>query len=77
MTAPDGLSWTCHVCEAERPDSLIGVVAEEGTVGERGIHVRITQRFCRDRASCREQARVQAAELFGVVLAAFEDPPDN
>lgn len=48
------LTWTCHVCGDERPDSRISVLTKPlnfpGVVAEQNI------RYCNDRETCRAGA---------------------
>ncbi|MBA7648703.1 hypothetical protein ES703_56491 [subsurface metagenome] len=45
------LTWTCHICERERPDAKISVVSKPliingKTVGQQNIH------YCNDNPEC-------------------------
>jgi hypothetical protein len=50
----DNLTWTCHVCGDERPDTAISVFKREHTGA-----VAFTEniRYCNDRPACIEGAR--------------------
>lgn len=49
------LTWTCHVCHAERPDERISV-HRKSTVTEGGIRIQQNVRYCNDRPTCVEGA---------------------
>jgi len=51
------LTWTCHVCDKERPDEKIGVAT--GILKD-FANARINIRFCNDNATCTEVAREHA-----------------
>ena len=44
------ITWTCHVCREERPDSAISVLKTIGSV--RGIEFQQNVRYCNDRSEC-------------------------
>lgn len=51
------LTWTCHVCKAERPDERISVLKHEREVDLTGTGfrpMRFTEnvRYCNDRPEC-------------------------
>ena len=50
------LTWTCHVCGAERPDALIGVHSRDVVLGS-GVTARENVRYCLDRPACAEGAK--------------------
>lgn len=45
------LTWTCHICKEERPDSFISVRKNRLTM-ESDVTVQENIRYCNDRASC-------------------------
>lgn len=51
----DELTWTCHVCGDERPDSAIDVFKTKRTL-DGGIEVQTNVRYCNDRPTCIEEA---------------------
>jgi hypothetical protein len=51
------LTWTCHICGSERPDSKIGV-ATHSLVSPTGIEVKQNVRYCNDRPACGASAMV-------------------
>ena len=51
----NNLTWTCHICEDERPDAKISVLTKPhtfpgGVIAEQNI------RYCNDRKACIEGA---------------------
>lgn len=55
-----GLTWWCHVCGEERPDSYIGTARAWSNVG--GVTITTSARFCVDSTTCRIMATLIAAE---------------
>jgi hypothetical protein len=49
------LSWKCHVCGKERPDSLISVYRKKSLVNDMDIQQNI--RYCNDKPECTVGAR--------------------
>lgn len=48
------MTWTCHICKEERPDSFISV-KRKPLVGANGVPSRIITenvRYCNDRPTC-------------------------
>ena len=50
------LTWTCHVCGAERPDERISVYSSNTTLPS-GVTMTQNVRYCNDRPACIEGAR--------------------
>lgn len=50
------LTWSCHVCAAERPDERISVYSSTHTLPS-GVEVTEHVRYCNDRPACIEGAR--------------------
>lgn len=49
------LTWTCHICQQERPDAAISVWKHERSVA--GLSLTEHVRYCNDRAECAEAAK--------------------
>lgn len=47
----DSMTWSCHICEDERPDRFISV-RKNKLLMETGIEIQENLRYCNDRASC-------------------------
>lgn len=52
-----GLTWTCHICKDERPDSAISVYHVTEQI--KGLEFQSNVRYCNDRRPC-----IEAAPLF-------------
>lgn len=55
----DFLTWTCHICGAQRPDGQIAVMSRD-TSAEYGLPegtMRQNVRYCANNPSCQEQAK--------------------
>jgi hypothetical protein len=53
------LTWTCHVCKDERPDSVISVMSFDVVISKPGAPAfSVTQnvRYCNDRPECVAEA---------------------
>lgn len=44
------LTWTCHICKEERPDSKISVYTRNRTMGP--VEFQENIRHCNDKSSC-------------------------
>jgi hypothetical protein len=55
-----GESWSCHVCQDERPDALISVQSRTRWL-DGGIEMRENLRYCNDRPRCVEAAKIWGA----------------
>lgn len=55
---PEGLRWTCHVCNADRPDAFISVATAEFQI--RGAAGQVNRRYCNDQPECAQLARALA-----------------
>lgn len=51
------LTWTCHVCGAERPDEKISVYSSEKEFGDTGVMITQNVRYCNDNPNCIAGAR--------------------
>lgn len=51
------LTWTCHVCEDERPDENIAVYSRKVT--RNGVTFQENIRYCSDRPECAKGARTK------------------
>jgi len=52
------LTWTCHICNKERPDANISVFTRDLS-GEQGFPIGTVEqnvRYCNDNPSCMEKA---------------------
>lgn len=49
------LTWTCHICEEERPDAKISVLSKD--LGIPGVVAQQNIRHCNDKQSCIEGAK--------------------
>jgi hypothetical protein len=49
------LTWKCHICGDERPDSKISVFHKHGTLAG-GFPYQQNIRYCNDRPVCRDAA---------------------
>lgn len=55
MFDPSMLTWTCHVCSDERPDSKISVSVNKRKIGD--VPITENVRYCNDRQECVEAAK--------------------
>lgn len=60
-----GLTWTCHVCGDERPDSAISVCSKTEKLGG-VIPMTVNVRYCNDRRACLIGAPAKAEEMLYV-----------
>ena len=51
----NNLTWSCHVCGAERPDEKISVYST--VVTNSGIEIKQNVRYCNDNPACIEGAK--------------------
>jgi hypothetical protein len=68
----DERTWTCHVCEDERPDSAITVLSRRYRSRE-GVEVTENVRYCRDRETC--AAGAQGIHWLGSDWSEVTDDP--
>lgn len=61
-----GLTWTCMVCGAERPDHKISVVSKEGELGNTRATWKVNVRYCNDSDECFQGAGVKADEMLKI-----------
>ena len=52
---PRTLSWTCHICEEERPDEKISVCKKTGYIYDTPVQQNI--RYCNDSPPCEAIAK--------------------
>lgn len=54
-----GLTWTCHICNEERPDAKISVFKHKHPGSLDGNTIEFTEnvRYCNDRDRCLEGAK--------------------
>jgi hypothetical protein len=50
------LTWTCHICKAERPDDAILVLRHHRKL-QNGVEYDENVRYCRDHPACFEAAQ--------------------
>jgi len=51
----DNLTWTCHICQQERPDDKISVLTK--SLGIPGVDAVQNIRYCNDRQECIDGAK--------------------
>jgi hypothetical protein len=51
------ITWTCHVCGAERPDDRIST-AQHLHVNGAGVEMKVNVRYCNDNEECFKEAQV-------------------
>lgn len=53
------MTWTCHICKEERPDSKISVHTKplRGTNGVLSRTISENVRYCNDKPSCAREAK--------------------
>lgn len=54
----EDLTWTCHVCQEERPDEFISVFKTHRTLPS-GFQVQQNVRYCNDRSTCAAGAQTK------------------
>lgn len=56
------LTWTCHVCGAERPDDKISLASATFPVADGRSEGAVQLRYCNDRTECKAAAPVMARQ---------------
>lgn len=56
------LTWTCHVCGAERPDDKISVASATFPVAGGRAEGTVNRRYCNDRTECKAAAPIAARQ---------------